>query len=336
MTNMTYTFKPFISLLTVGDPIGHLNLMLLPLRGNGQGHLDYLLSQEAIESGLLQISEVDKSGHVPELLVMSCAEQSILLIDGEELVGAKQNRILNTSVLVPPKTQVKIPVSCVEQGRWNYISNHFTSGGHSPSRLRARKSRDVTKNLRHSGQARSDQGAVWEEVSWYIHDAQADSPTMAMHDVIRQRQDRLTGYLDALPYPSQVRGILAASNGRFVAADLFDKPLTLEKMWRRLITGYALDAIGQAQATHGSFTPKIAQTLLEHVAEVQCQACPTVGLGEDWRLESEDVIGQALVAENVCVHLCVFPNDQNKSPQGETGHILPPSRRRRWRSYRQN
>ena len=44
----------------------------------------------------------------------------VLFLEGEELVGAKQNRILNTSVLIAAHTKSKIPVSCVEAGRWGY------------------------------------------------------------------------------------------------------------------------------------------------------------------------------------------------------------------------
>ena len=51
----------------------------------------------------------------------------VLFLEGEELVGAKQNRILNTSVLLPARSKIKIPVSCVERGRWAYKSKHFGS-----------------------------------------------------------------------------------------------------------------------------------------------------------------------------------------------------------------
>jgi len=56
------------------------------------------------------------------------------IIDVQELVGAKQNRILNTDVLVPAKSTRDVPVSCVERGRWGYKSRHFTPGG-SPMRM---------------------------------------------------------------------------------------------------------------------------------------------------------------------------------------------------------
>ena len=52
----------------------------------------------------------------------------MLLLDGEELVGAKRNRILNTTVLVAKSARVGIPVSCVEQERWAYTSPRFAAG----------------------------------------------------------------------------------------------------------------------------------------------------------------------------------------------------------------
>jgi hypothetical protein len=51
----------------------------------------------------------------------------VLILDGEELVGAKQNRIVNTTILVAAGAEIVIPVSCVEQGRWTYKSDAFSS-----------------------------------------------------------------------------------------------------------------------------------------------------------------------------------------------------------------
>jgi len=324
------TLKPFVEMLKVGDGIGHLNLMLVPLRGEGHGQLDYILGADAIVAGQLHVTEVSEGGHVPELLVVSEADKPALLLDGEELIGAKQNRILNTSVLVPAKAQTKIPVSCVEQGRWRYASPDFTAGSYAPSKLRARKSRDVGRNLKESGQAASNQGAVWDEVAAMQFSLGAESPTMAMHDAIDQRHDSLDGYVKALSYPEDARGVFVAINGRFTAMDLFDKPATLERVWPRLLMGYAVDALVRSMGDEKPVSPKGPHAFIERLGQVPSTPCPSPGLGEDWRFEAEDVVGQALVADGVCVHLSMFPNEGLESRRDPAEQpIVPPSRRRR-------
>lgn len=339
-TETTRTLGRFVEKIEAADAIGHLNLTLVPLGGGERhGRLDYLLAAEAIEAGTLSVTEVDESGSVPELLAVNSGEKMILLLDGEELVGAKQNRIINTTILLRAKSKTKIPVSCVEQGRWHHASREFTSGNYSPANLRARKSRDVTANLRRSGRAESDQGAVWEEVECCLEIAAVESPTMAMRDVVEQRRESFDAYVDALPYPNNARGVIAAVNGAFIAADIFDNPQTLRGIWPRLITGYAMDAISRREDKSSPFTAKAAEVLLEHTGEIECSALASVGLGKDWRFEAADIIGQALIAKRTCIHLSIFPNDSetNSQPQNTCAtRIHPPSRRRRNRNRPEN
>src|SRR3990172_1167308 len=121
----------------VGEPVRHQTLSVFPLFDGSQVPVEYLLSDEGIGSGSVTVEEVSEAGSVPDLLVENKGDVRVLFIEGEELVGAKQNRILSTSVLVAAKTKTKIPVSCVEQGRWGYKSKFFgSSGSHSPSKLR--------------------------------------------------------------------------------------------------------------------------------------------------------------------------------------------------------
>ena len=323
-----HTLRPFVEGVQIGEAVGHRNLTLVPLRGEGSEPLIYRLAAEAILAGQLSISEVSEGGSVPELLAVNQSDQPILLLDGEELVGAKQNRILNTSVLLSPNSKTKIPVSCVEQGRWHMASQSFSTGSYSPAKLRARKSKDVTASYLREGTARGDQGAVWEEVACSLDALSAPSPTMAMHDAVHHQQDHLESYLQALPCPQNARGVVVGIGGRFVAMDLFDQASTLQSVWPRLLTGYALDALAAKKDPSGTFTARGAGELLLRLADQLCQPCPSLGLGEDWRFDSPDLVGQALVAEGTCVHLCAFPVVGESRPASRPG-ILPPSQRRR-------
>ncbi|MCD6405082.1 MAG: hypothetical protein J7M19_04600 [Planctomycetes bacterium] len=316
----------------VAEAITHGNLALVPLESDDGCGLDYVLGAQAIEEGLLTVTEVNEGGSVPELSVTSTAEVMILLLDGEELVGAKQNRILNTTVLLPAKAKTRIPVSCVEAGRWHYRSPHFKAGAYAPANLRASKVRSVTRNLRATGRAKSDQGEVWDEVAESMQMSGVYSDTGSMHDMIDQRRESLDEYLRALAYPENARGIMAAIGGKFAVMDLFDKPETLRKVWERLITGYAIDAMNRAKAKEkaSGFGTQDAEGILEGLSDIECEPHASAGVGRDWRFEAEEFVGQALVVEGCCAHLCAFPNTGNESQGSRPGpRIEPPSRRRR-------
>ncbi len=162
----------------------------------------------------------------------------------------------------------------------------------------------------------------------------AASPTRAMRDIYEQEQESFAACVAALPYPAGAAGVIAAINGRFVALDLFDNLETLESIWPRLITGYAMDALaarrGKPAARQKAFSANGATALLDRLGQIPCDLCPTVGLGKDWRLEAPDLVGQALVAKATCIHLSAFPSeDQGRQQQAGPGpRILPPSQRR--------
>ena len=119
-----------------------------------------------MEGQLLTVTEVTEGGTVPELKVINRGEKPVLLLDGEELSGAKQNRVLNTTILLKEKSETVIPVSCTEHGRWSYRSSHFEESGHIMSaKLRRVKNASVHENLKAVHAFRSDQGAVWDEIA---------------------------------------------------------------------------------------------------------------------------------------------------------------------------
>jgi len=79
--------------------------------------------------------------------------------DGTLLVGAKQNRVVGASILVPPECTATIPVPCVEQGRWRYRGTRFAAGSyHSPLSLRRGVTVYQRKTLGRGYGHRSDQG----------------------------------------------------------------------------------------------------------------------------------------------------------------------------------
>ncbi|MFZ0592091.1 MAG: DUF6569 family protein [Bryobacteraceae bacterium] len=127
--------------ITIGRPASFQNLTLFPLlRSHNPETLDYLLLEDAITRGISRITELTAGSSVRELRFQNDSDQPVLLLDGEELIGAKQNRVLNVTVLAPAKETIVIPVSCVEAGRWHTEAPEFKAAAHVMySRARSNK-----------------------------------------------------------------------------------------------------------------------------------------------------------------------------------------------------
>jgi hypothetical protein len=167
--------------LTFGDAQSHGALAVLPLMADLPIGPEYLTLGEALAAGTLTITEITEGGSVPELAVINAGDLPVLLLDGEELAGAKQNRVVNTTILLKEHSKTVIPVSCVEQGRWQYASREFQDSGNvMAANLRARKGRAVSESLASSGRRASDQGDVWDGVAEMACSFQVASDTGAM------------------------------------------------------------------------------------------------------------------------------------------------------------
>jgi hypothetical protein len=156
----------FLEKAKLGGKQSHLNMTLIPLLAPDAGEPDYLILEEALGKGVVEITEVSLGGSVPDLKLINKSASKLLVVDGEELVGAKQNRIVNANFLIAGLTEITIPVSCVEQGRWSYRSRNFASGEKVMSaNLRLKNQRAVAMNLKEGIGYRSDQGMIWRKLS---------------------------------------------------------------------------------------------------------------------------------------------------------------------------
>ncbi|MCE9638605.1 MAG: TIGR02452 family protein, partial [Betaproteobacteria bacterium] len=175
-------------------------LQVVPILGPSHDQPPYeLLRQETLAK--VQVTEVSQAGSVPELQVTNGLDVRVYLMDGQELVGAKQNRILNTDVLVPAGSTLKIPVSCVEQGRWHHTSMAFMAGKSASHRTRTAKMTRVHASLKQDHRHDADQQAVWQEVAASIGASGAASPTHALADAYTKRDTDLSTFRRSLRMP---------------------------------------------------------------------------------------------------------------------------------------
>jgi hypothetical protein len=270
----------------VGNSIRHEALTVFPLFSPPDEAIDYLLSDEAIAAGSVTVEEVSEGGSVPTLLVINAGDSRVLFLEGEELKGAKQNRVLNTSVLIAAHSKTPIPVSCVEQGRWRYRSKQFSSGGsHSSSKLRRHLKESVARSLKAGQGHTSDQGAVWAEVSRQMTSLGSTSETRAMSDTYERYQDRLGEFRERLKYVEGASGLAVDVGPQVVAVDVFDRPSTCRKVWDRLLSGVVMDAL-EAGTSEQVAEAADVESLLTQLRSAAWEPSPAVGEGQEYRSDS--------------------------------------------------
>lgn len=313
------SLKTFLEGAKLARKQHHGNLTVFPLLLPGAFDPYYLIFDEAMENGAIQVTEVDEGGHVPELLLVNDSTMPVLIIEGEELVGAKQNRIVNASFLVPAKTEFKLPVSCVEQGRWSYDSREFSSEKRmAHASLRRSHRPAVAMSLRLSSNYEGDQSGVWDEVADKSVRMRVSSPTMATAEIHKSYEADLDEIAEHFKLVDCQVGALFAIDGTVVGLEAFGCADTFEKFFKKLVQSYALDALETMEDSGKPklATPARARTFVESVQNSQKTRYPSPGIGETLVLESRIMTGGALTGEDHILHLTALRKRERGGRKG--------------------
>ncbi len=331
---MDNLIQQFFQHIKVGAKQSHKNMTLYCLLAAREADADFLTLDDALNERVLQVTEVDDAGEVPELKVRNRSDRKILVLDGEELVGAKQNRVLNVTILIAPESETVIPVSCVEQGRWSYRSREFGSARRAMSAsMRKKKSETVAMSLEEEGSFRSDQGTVWAEIdAKYARMATPASPTMAMADLYEAHRETSEDYLKAFrPVDNQI-GMVVFIDGEVAGVELLGKFESLKKNHSKLVHSYVMDALETLDAKKIKARSKAskarANKILESAGKAAVEKRKSVALGQDVRLESDEVVGAGLEFEGQVLQMTVFMKDHQGQAE-ETRRAMSRASRRR-------
>lgn len=307
------TFIPqALASITLGPPVAHGALTMFPLLDADGVDADpfYLTLDAALAGGQAEVTEVSDRGSVPELRVVNRAPRQVFILDGEELVGAKQNRVVNLSILVPAGGSLIIPVSCVEAGRWRARTHAFSSSPRTQyADGRMKRVMQVSASLRTSGTRESDQADVWADIAEKSARLDARSPTGAMEEIFARHAASADAAVSTLRPQAGQRGALFVLHGRVVALDLFDSASTLQALLPKLVRSVAIEALDAPSGAAPLALPlqtRIAEHFLARLSDCSTQVSDAVGEGQDVRLEGPHLAGAALAAAGRVVHLAAF------------------------------
>jgi hypothetical protein len=258
----------------------------------------------------------------------------VLVLDGEELRGAKQNRVLNTTVLIAAHSSMAIPVSCVERGRWHDESGlRFSESGHRYSHgVRRAAQMSVDASVRSFAGPSSDQGAVWCAVDELQHARGVESGTSAMRDVFEAYEAELAHISGVFAIQDGQVGLVAMRGGAVLGMDALSRPESYALLHDKLVRSYAIEVASDAPIAH--VDGSIARAFLDKLAACTTEEFPAEGLGENLRMSSEGVMGTALTYGGSVLHLAAFAMNGDRPDRDRDGSGFTDGPLRGWRGRR--
>ena len=299
---------PTLDSASVGAPLTRAGISLIPVYLHGDNP-----PAVSADTGTLTVTEAPNA-NVPTLVITSTAGLPTLIAEGEVLRGGQQDRVVNTSVLVPAGAALEVPVSCIEQGRWGGEREFGRSARYASRRIRRAKTWSVAENVRHSDtrasdSKRSNQGLVWNTVAHEIDrlGANNDTGTFLAADSALAANARINAAHTEVarlgPLPGQ-RGVVVAHGGRIVSCDLYASTELLAAHWEGLVASWFLDAPEVADTRR----PGLSQALrfVRRLGSIPGDHAPGVGLGTEVYLRDRRIAAQVLLADNAVVHASAF------------------------------
>ncbi len=304
-------------------------LAVFPLAAGEAPAVRYVSFAQSVQRGVT-ITELPGAASVNDLAVTNPLDVAVLLYEGEEVLGAQQNRTFDVSVLVAAETTLPVPVSCVEVGRWDgtRAAEPLAPAPQTANpRLRRMKSTRMRSELDAGRAPRARQSEVWSVVAAASGRHGVSSRTGAMHDVFETRRAQLNAVARAVElHPGQV-GMLAAVGGRFLVLDHVSEPAAFASLHGPLLQGYALDALEVTPTGAPSLADE--SELLDRLLAAPVRRGPAVGLGESLRFASGGLAGTALSHGGELITLTAFAEDAPADNNAPSVRIGRPSHRRR-------
>ncbi len=279
--------------LTNADKYTFKNLRLIPIRAKSTfkssvGNFGYFMSlHEGIETKRITIKETDLDGAVNELVLRNHSKDTLFIMSGEIVEGGKQDRVIKNDMLIPPHSgRVKIPVYCVEHGRWREKDDDeegHEDHDHSDGKFAAYYSM-ANQHLSHAIRKKGQQG-VWDEVRKINDKNGVDSDTHAYtghahHVEFRGKQEEYAlVFKNIFDDQKDVIGVVAVSGKTVIGADLFLSHDLFINAYPKLLYSYSDEAITFGEPVqpainvideyvHRMLTPELQQKFIEEKGQV--------------------------------------------------------------------
>jgi hypothetical protein len=304
-----HELEAWLSQIALGERVSVGSLDIFPLIAPVNGAPRYRLLHEGVAAKEIEVVEKSGGATVPEVETINRGTVPVLILEGDLLVGSKQNRMVVHTILVPAGATRTIRVGCVERGRWDFRQRPFEAGDFAAdTSLRKETLKDVLFAMKSRGVPAADQAALWMQIADKLNCMNHYSPTSDYHSSIRAYAEAPEQKpLPTAPVPGQV-GVVALRQGRLLGIELVGHPETWRSAAERRLRSYAFtaDLAEMDPKTIPEGPCREPEEWLRFVRHARVFGTPSPGMGEDLSLEGEGILGAGLWCDRHPVHLAVF------------------------------
>ncbi|AIE84227.1 hypothetical protein OP10G_0859 [Fimbriimonas ginsengisoli Gsoil 348] len=272
--------------LTLGQPVQLGSVAVVPIESTlPLSREEYMTLFEAMKLGVVKVIEVQGGGEVNDVEVENNGTRPILLLAGELLLGGQQDRIVAKDCIVAPHERRRVPVFCVEHGRWN-----GTPAFQAADTL-------VVAGVRATASESQDQTKVWAKVAETNGKAKAAPSTGTIRGTlndptVKKNADRLLAEMKAKFHQSgKTVGMIFWLNGKVESADIFGNPNLFAHNRDKLLKSYSVDAQLAPHSKKTSVDQKVCSQFLADIVKAGRSRGERSAMGNTFRLQDGAIAG---------------------------------------------
>jgi hypothetical protein len=279
----------------VSEPIFFRNLTIYPISGTTHNGFDVSTVDETLQSERGEFREL-ATPNVNTIEFDNQSNDPVLLIDGEEITGSLQNRIIALSSVVDARSTKNIPVICAEEGRWDDLGG-FQTGHCAYPHIRTILAKSLHRKI-------DTQRAIWNEINRKLTVTKTTSTTSSMHDIYYNLNEEINRYVEGFSSINHnAVGFIGVAGNRILGCDIFCNTKVYHKFELKLIRSYILDAIEYQRMENSTpHVKKFFATLHDVLTKKKLRK-----RNGNEKINGDGFLGQMLIYDKNSVHLSVFP-----------------------------
>lgn len=298
----------YLEQIEIYAPLTYRQLSIFPVRLRGGEPLrgSWLTLDQALNRGLLLITEKGGGGTVPLVVVENRSrEDYVFILTGELLAGGKQTRTVRQDLILAPGQRIDVNVFCVEAHRWEGEANFKAGHALAPQSLQQELKRG------------SEQRRIWDEVARNNAALGAESRTGSLELALRADhvKTRLTEVRERIvpQVPRDTVGLIVVDRDRAVGAEFFGRPDLAQALLPKILDSYSVDLILKrgAEAPGGGGQPQDAAiAFFQRIQRAGSNRVPTAGSGAGMRTRDAGLLGDGVSLSDAVVHYGVQLEDR--------------------------